>query len=152
MAARRTPRQLVFDSWAEKKVFQPEVIALIKLMGGMLMHPLEATVRKGQTITPTSVPWPDLSIWFPGGGPGLQLVELKSHANPNLRGGQPELFASLADAGVVVHIWEPRDLDDLIPETLERWSGWPRPAARYSHGLYVPKTLKLRAQLKDLSR
>lgn len=162
MAARRTPRQLVFDSWAEKKVFQPEVIDLIKLMGGGLMHPNEAQVRKGQTITPTSVPWPDLTIWFPGidGGQrgGLHLVELKSHDNPKPRGGQPELFASLAEAGAPVLVWEPRDLDLAIPLTLASWAGIAPPALRYPgppaepeapFGHFVPKTLKLRAQLKQ---
>jgi hypothetical protein len=158
MAPRRTPRQLVFDSWAEKKVFQPEVIDLIKLMGGKLMHPLEATVRRDQTITPTSVPWPDLTVWFPAGRPGIHLVELKSHANPNPRGGQPELFASLAEAGVTVLVWEPRDLDLVIPCTLATWADQPPPSLRYPgltatpeapYGYFVPKTLKLRAQLKN---
>lgn len=156
MAARRTPRQLVFDSWAEKKVFQPEVIDLIKLMGGALMHPNEAQVRKGITITPTSVPWPDLTIWFPAGRPGLHLVELKSHDNPKPRGGQPELFDSLAEAGATVLVWEPRDLDLAIPITLEAWAIRNVPEIRYRgpalpeapRGFFVPKTLKLRAQLK----
>jgi hypothetical protein len=160
MAARRTPRQLVFDSWAEKRVFQPEVMDLIRLMGGTFMHPNEAQVRAGKTITPTNVPWPDLTIWFPGidGGRrgGLHLVELKSHDNPKLRGGQPELFASLGEGGAPVLIWEPRHLDAEIPLTLASWAGRPPPEIRYPGptqdeaplGFFVPKTLKLRAQLK----
>lgn len=160
MAPRRTPRQLVFDSWAEKKTFQPEVMDLIKLMGGAFMHPLEATVRRGQTITPTNVPWPDLTIWFPGidGGQrgGLHLVELKSHDNPKPRGGQPELFASLEEGGVPVLVWEPRDLDQAIPITLMAWAGRPLPELRYPPDLqtperytYVPRNLRLRAQLRE---
>jgi hypothetical protein len=152
MAARRTPRQIVFDGWAEKKTFMPEVMDLIKLWGGAYMHPLEATVRRGQTVTPTNVPWPDLTIWFPEGLPGLHLVELKSHDNPKPRGGQPELFASLELAGQPVHVWEPRHLDDLIPWTLEDWSGLVRPAGRYRGGLYVPRSRILAAQLKEFTQ
>lgn len=153
MAPRRTPRQVVFDSWAEKKTFMPEVMHLVELWGGAFMHPLEATVRRGQTITPTNVPWPDLTIWFPErtvrATLPLYLVELKSHDNPKPRGGQPELFASLEQAGQPVHLWEPRHLDDLIPRTLEVWAGTPPPALRYRDGLYVPRSRGLAAQLKE---
>jgi hypothetical protein len=120
--------------------------------GGMFMHPNEAQVRKGQTITPTNVPWPDLTIWFPGNPVAagrLFLVELKSHANPKLRGGQPELFESLNQAGIRVPLWEPRYLDDVIPEALKLWTGIDPPEPFYRDGLYVPRALRLRAQLRE---
>lgn len=150
MAPRRSPRTIALDSWAEKADFQPEVERLIvDVFGGRFMHPKPATVRKGQTITPTNVPWPDLTIWFPERDRAvferaskLYLVELKSHDNPKPRGGQPELFASLAKAGQPVFVWEPRDLDDIIIPTFAAWSRRP-----WTGGLFVPRALRLRRQL-----
>lgn len=160
MAARRTPRQIAFDSWAEVRDFQPEVIGLIEMMGGKVMHPNPAQVRAGRMITPTSCPWPDLSIWFPEGTPGLHLVELKSHIHPKPREGQPEVFASLDAAEVPVLVWEPRDLDLAIPVWLRCWAAKPLPPRRYPEGLdraagrytYVPRSRKLAAQLKEAAQ
>lgn len=155
MVARRTPRQIAFDSWAEVRDFMPEVIELVRLFGGRSMHPNRAQVRAGQMITPTSCPWPDLSVWFPeadfgtAAEPRFHLVELKSHIHPKPREGQPEVFASLDAAGQTVNVWEPRQLDDLIPSTLEAWSGRPRPALRYPAGLFVPRSRKLGTLLKQ---
>lgn len=147
MAARRTPRQVVLDSMAEVRDFQPEVRRLIEEFGGRCMHVHPATVRSGRTITPTSEPWPDLTIWFPDCPvpriPGLYLVELKAHGKEPKR-GQPELFESLGRAGSTVHIWEPRDLDDLIPMTLGVWSGQGALVADF-----VPRSPSWRKKLAD---
>lgn len=126
MAARRTPRQILLDSMAEVRDFMPEVVRMVeKDYGGRTMHVHPTTVRQGKAITATSVPWPDLTIWFPDAPPydqALHLVELKAHGG-KLKRGQPELFASLGAAGSPVLVWEPRDLDDAIPEALAAWSG-----------------------------
>ncbi|HKO83924.1 MAG TPA: hypothetical protein VJ140_05035 [Actinomycetota bacterium] len=125
MSARRTPRQILLDSMAEVRDFMPEVERMVvEDYGGRCMHVHPATVRAGRTITPTSVPWPDLTIWFPDApwtSERLHLVELKAHGG-KLKRGQPELFASLERAGNPVPIWEPRDLDDKIPDALSLWS------------------------------
>lgn len=125
MAARRTPRQILLDGMAEVRDFMPEVERMVtEDYGGRCMHVHPATVRNGRTITPTSVPWPDLTIWFPDApwaAERLHLVELKAHGG-KLKRGQPELFASLEAAGIPVPIWEPRDLDDKIPDALSLWS------------------------------
>lgn len=152
MAPRRTPRQLVFDDWTEDGDFRPEVEHLITShFGGVFMHIDRVTLRRGQTITPSNVPWPDVTVWFPDRTPVadarwgqrvLHLAELKTHSNPVLRHGQPELFATLAKAGQAVPLWQPRHLDDLIPETLEAWSGIPRPAE-----LFVPQAPRLKKEL-----
>lgn len=154
MAPRRTARQIVLDAMAEVRDFMPEVERMVEEeFGGRCMHVHPATVRNGKTITPTSVPWPDLSIWFPYAfprspsilGPRLHLVELKAHGK-GLKRGQPELFASLEAAGCPVPIWEPRDLDDLIPRTLAEWSGRPRQTL-----LFVPRAKRWKDALKSVA-
>lgn len=153
MAPRRTERQLAFDSWNEDGHFRPEVEKLITVgYGGRYMHPNKARVRAGQTITPTNVPWPDETFWFPGNAAAfgrLFVVELKTHDHRVPREGQPELFDSLRAAGIPVPIWEPRYLDDVIPEALKLWTGIDPPEPFYRDGLYVPRALRLRAQLRE---
>lgn len=137
MAARRTPRQILLDGMAEVRDFMPEVVRMVEQdYGGRTMHVHPATVRQGKAITATSVPWPDLTIWFPNApeaswAPALHLVELKAHGG-KLKRGQPELFASLEAAGNPVLVWEPRDLDEAIPDALSLWASLPRKLVTFS--------------------
>lgn len=130
MAPRRTARHILLDSMSEAQL-QREVTQAVADRYGRFMHIRAAKVRADRTATPTSCAWPDLTIWFPhppAGHPltGLHLVELKAHGR-KLERDQPEVFASITQAGEPVFVWEPRDLDDLIPRTLDQWSGrtWP---------------------------
>jgi hypothetical protein len=128
MAPRRTPRQVLLDGMAEVRDFMPEVVRMAEEdYGGRTMHVHVVTLPNGRSITPTSVPgWPDLTMWFPGSPmPGLHVAELKAH-NGRLKPGQADLFATLEAAGIPVPIWEPRDLDEAIPEALSFWSCRPR--------------------------
>jgi hypothetical protein len=125
---KRTARQLLLDSMREVEDFMPEVCRLVEERRGRWMHVYPATVRRGRTVTTTTSPWPDLTIWFPErpvpSDTAIHLVELKAYKG-KLSEDQAREFATLEAAGAPVHTWWPRDLDRLIPETLTVWAGRP---------------------------
>lgn len=122
MSARRTSRQILLDAMGEDADFLPEVDRLVQERGGRCVHVWRATVAKGRMITPTSSPLPDLFIWFPGSGTKLHVAELKAYGK-NLSPSQAEQFESMEAAGIEVPVWWPRDLDEVIPTTLDGWAG-----------------------------
>lgn len=74
------------------------------------MHVRRSVVREGRWATATSTAgWPDLVLWRPG---SLLFVEVKTDVG-RVTSDQRAVLDSLAAAGAEVHVWRPRDFDDV---------------------------------------
>lgn len=91
---------------------QGQVIELATMMGWSHMHVRKCRGRGGAWTTPTSVKgWPDWFFWHERRGESF-LAELKTDIG-KLSPDQTTCIASLREAGLTVHVWRPRDWDEI---------------------------------------
>lgn len=92
--------------------WQEQVLDLARATGWRTMHVRRSIGKKRQWTTATSVVgWPDLVMWNERQR-RLLFVELKSDSGL-LSDHQDDVLCSLQAAGCEVHVWRPRDLDDV---------------------------------------
>lgn len=95
--------------------FQEQVLQVAHAYGWRHLH-VRRSIGKGRKwVTSTNVPWPDLTLWRPGGlhqqrGPAFLVRELK--VVDVWQDGQKEVLAELAGAGVDAGVWWPADFDN----------------------------------------
>lgn len=100
------------DEWTEAE-WQEHVIEAAHLFGWRHLH-VRRSIGKGRKwTTATNVRgWPDLFLWNETQRRTMA-VELKS-ATGVVEPDQEAVLASLAAAGLEVHVWRPADLDDAL--------------------------------------
>ena len=93
--------------------FQKAVITLAKLHRWKVMHTQPAQIRPGKWITPNTGDqgFPDL-VMVHTGTRGCIFVELKASKGV-VSDTQWEWINALQDAGQEVHVWRPKDLDQI---------------------------------------
>ena len=93
--------------------FQKAVITLAKLHRWKVMHTQPAQIRAGRWITPNTGDqgFPDL-VMVHTGTRGCIFVELKA-TKGIVSDTQWEWINALQDAGQEVHVWRPKDLDQI---------------------------------------
>ena len=92
--------------------FQAQVIELAEWLGWRVMHVRTTVGRGGMHTTATSVVgYPDLTMWHEGQRRVL-FAELKSDTG-RATAAQLEVLDSLRAAGLEVHLWRPRDWDEI---------------------------------------
>jgi len=93
--------------------FQKAVITLAKLHRWKVMHTQPAQIRAGKWITPNTGDqgFPDL-VMVHTGTRGCIFVELKA-TKGIVSDTQWEWINALQDAGQEVHVWRPKDLDQI---------------------------------------
>lgn len=85
-----------------EKEFQKQVVDLAKAFGYRCYHPwLSIRSERG---------WPDLALFKPG---RFLLAELKTDKG-KLTTSQEGMIADLQAAGIEVHVWRPRDFDEIV--------------------------------------
>ena len=92
--------------------FQNSVIMLAKLHGWLVMHTRAVEIRPGVWKTPlTGHPgYPDLTLAHQYRG--VIFAELKSDIG-RISTTQKAWHETLTAAGAEVHVWRPKDLDDI---------------------------------------
>lgn len=90
--------------------WQEQLLDLAHMLRWQHLH-VRRTIGKGRKWTTSTnvVGWPDLTLWNEQ-QQRVMFVELKSEAG-KVSPEQEAVLASLAAAGLEVHIWRPSDLD-----------------------------------------